>query len=98
MAWQGGVTSVPMCSHRSLSLPSQKEIVMKLSEKAVIARINRKLAHTEQKLHKSRRWDSDIRNYYIIGWRFNTLVASYDSLEQVAKDIGVLEDNETLDN
>ena len=58
---------------------------MRVSEKAVIARINRKLAHMEQKLHKSRRWDSDIRNYYIIGWRFNTLVASYDSLEQVAK-------------
>ena len=71
---------------------------MRVSEKAVIARINRRLAHIEQKLHKSRRWDSDIRNYYIIGWRFNTLVASYDSLEQVARDIGVLEDNETLVN
>jgi hypothetical protein len=71
---------------------------MRVSEKAVIARINRKLAHMEQKLHKSRRWDSDIRHYYILGWRFNRLVASYDSLEQVAEDIGVLKDHETLVN
>jgi len=71
---------------------------MRVSEKAVIARINRRLAHIEQKLHKSRRWDSDVRNFYIIAWRFNTLVAAYDSLDQVARDIGVLEDYETLVN
>lgn len=69
---------------------------MRVSEKAVIARINRRLAHIEQKLHKSRRWDSDIRNYYIIAWRFNRLVAAYDSLDQVAREVGALEDHEIL--
>ena len=69
---------------------------MRVSEKAVIARINRRLAHIEQKLHKSRRWDSDIRNFSTIAWRFNTLVAAYDSLDQVAREVGALEDHETL--
>ena len=69
---------------------------MSVLEKAVIARINRRLAHTEQKLHKSRRWNSDLRNYYIIDWRFNTVAAAYDSLDEVAREVGALEDHETL--
>lgn len=69
---------------------------MKVSRRAAIGRINRKLAHYEQKLHKTRRWNSDLRNYYVHDWSSNRYIAVYDSLEQAVEDTGVLEKYESL--
>jgi len=63
---------------------------MPISENALIARINRRLAHEEQRLRKSRKWSLDTGNYYIVDIRFNTIVAAYDDLVEVARDVGVM--------
>ena len=68
---------------------------MKVSPKAVIGRINRLLAKKEWKFHKTRRWDSDARHYYIQSWR-NEFIKGYDSLEQAARELGALEKYEFI--
>lgn len=71
---------------------------MKVSEKALVQRINRKLAHTEERLCKSRS-EQDARSF---GWhfvhseRFNTATRTHVDLESLGRDLHVLRPGEEV--
>lgn len=69
----------------------------KITERAAIARCNRKLAHANEKLCKSRSWCLDLRNYHVVDLVRNCVLAAYNSLDDAARDIGVLHDGETVE-
>lgn len=63
-----------------------------ISERAAIARINRKLAHEEQVLRTSRgaRAYLEFGRYYIRDWRLNIVVETHCDIESLAHELGVL--------
>jgi hypothetical protein len=69
-----------------------------LSNSAVIQRINRKLAHEDQRLCTLRtpsRWQSSLGDYYIVDHR-NNIVASHVDPTALALELGVLQLWETV--
>jgi hypothetical protein len=73
----------------------------KVSERAIIARINRALAPQDMKLKTSRgsRMKLDVGDYYVINTRINGIVQPFKfmSLPDIAHEIGVLADWEEID-
>jgi hypothetical protein len=71
-----------------------------VSERAVIARINRALARQDMKLKtaRSQRMQIDVGDWYVINTRLNGVVQPYKHmpLEDIARDVGVLKDWETV--
>ena len=76
-----------------------------ISEKALIARINRRLKHQEEKLFKTRAiysmgqgpyFDGNLGEFYILDTRQNLLVAAHCNLEGLGREMGVLTDHETI--
>lgn len=68
-----------------------------VSTRALISRINRRLARDGEHLRKSRPNTSESHNfgtYYIVNPRINRLVASNVDLEEVGRDLGVLRPDE----
>ena len=71
-----------------------------VSERAVIARINRALAKDGEALRKTRadsRWISDLGYYYIIDTNLNTITAQHLSLSELARELNVLKPWEALE-
>ena len=70
-----------------------------VSERALIARINRKLKPEGEKLKKLRgdRWLNDLGQYYVVDVSYNALTHPHVSLEDFARECGVLQDWEHLD-
>ena len=69
-----------------------------MSERALIGRINRTLNHDEQVLRKSRgaRAQFDLGDYYIVNWRINGIVEDHVDLEDLGRELIVLEPYEKL--
>jgi len=71
-----------------------------VSERAVIARINRALAPQDMHLKTSRGWRMklDVGHYYVVNTRINGIVQPYKhmDLQSIARDVGVLEDWEEV--
>lgn len=69
---------------------------MIVSEKALISRINRRLAHGGTVLKKTRgqRWRSSVGDFYEIDG--NTIVSTHVDLEDWARELGVLRPSERL--
>jgi hypothetical protein len=71
-----------------------------LSERAVVQRINRKLAKENEALRTSRqnsRAQSIVGNYYIVDLNRNAVTASQIDLEALARELGVIMDYECVD-
>lgn len=71
-----------------------------VTKAALIARINRKLAHSDQALHKTRNNPSDqhdLGEYHIIDRSFNRLEAAHVDLEEWGRELEVLLPHETVD-
>jgi hypothetical protein len=74
-------------------------IKIKITERALLARINRKLAKDESTLRKAREnshWLSTTGDYYEVDWRTNAITRTNVGLEKYAKDLGVLKPYEVL--
>lgn len=69
-----------------------------VSERALVARINRKLRQDAEALHRSRgtRFWSDLGDYYIVDFRRNSLVRGHVDIEELAHELGVLKPWESL--
>lgn len=70
-----------------------------VSEKALIARINRKLKHENESLKKTRpdsKWINDLGDYYLVHTLLNTIEAQHINLDEFAREIGVLADFEKI--
>jgi hypothetical protein len=63
-----------------------------VSRPALMARINRKLAHKEEKLRTSRSAGekSNLGEFYIIDWRRNIVIDSHNDPVDLARELGVL--------
>jgi hypothetical protein len=63
-----------------------------VTRRAIIQRINRKLAPYEEKLVKARgaRTKQDFGDYYTVHLRFNAILRMDPDLEDLAKEVGAL--------
>jgi hypothetical protein len=70
----------------------------KVSERALIQRINRRLAHDGEKLRKNSnpRHLMDMGWYYVVDVWNNWFVASHVNLEQLGREVGALHPSEQL--
>jgi hypothetical protein len=72
----------------------------KVSTRAVMARINRKLVKDEVRIRKCRpakTWHyNDRGDYYTFAWRSNRLVLTHIDLAAYAKELGVLRPHEEI--
>ena len=78
---------------------NNKKIVLNLSKPALVARINRKLAHEDQQLKATRgeRARRELGDYYIVDVNRNLIVAKDCDLVKLARGLGVLKPFERLD-
>ena len=69
-----------------------------VGERALIARINRKLKQQGEKLKKLRgeRWASDLGYFYIVNETLNSVEAQHVNLEEMARELGALAEWERL--
>lgn len=67
------------------------EVKVPVSERALIARINRKLPGNE-KLKKLRgtRWENDLGLYYIVDEYFNAVRDTHVDIESLGRELGAL--------
>jgi hypothetical protein len=67
-----------------------------VSLRAIVQRINRKLAEDDEILKKTRgeRWRGDLGDWYIVNFRTNALVAPHVVPADEARERGVLKPNE----
>lgn len=70
---------------------------MTISERALLARINRKLTYKNEVLRKTRGlWYSDLGDYYIMDYSHN-IVAKYINLEELGRQLECLDKSETIE-
>ncbi len=68
-----------------------------VSRRALIPRINRKLAHENKVLRATRRrgYKAILGDYYIVNNNFNAITATHCDPAKLAKELGVLADYES---
>jgi hypothetical protein len=73
---------------------------VKVAERAVIGRINRRLRESDMKLLTARGWrlQSDVGYWYVINVRNGFVVRPYKhmDLEDIAREVGALKDREQI--
>ena len=69
-----------------------------ITEAALIARIQRKLAHEDQRLRKSRsRTDQfNLGEYYVFHWRDNFIIEKNVDPEALGRQLGVIGESQTV--
>ena len=68
-----------------------------VSERALIARINRKLPeHEKLKKLRGSRWEHDLGQYYIIDQNMNAILHKHIDIEELARELGALKPWESL--
>lgn len=81
-------------------MKTAKTIPMKapVSTRALIQRINRKLATEQQQLKATRgeRWRNELGDYYIIDVNINGIIAKHVDLEKLGREMECLPKWETL--
>ena len=72
---------------------------VKVSERALFARVDRALNKDEERLRRCRvgsRSYHELGDYYTINWRGNWIASKDVDLERLARELGVLKDYEEL--
>ncbi len=70
-----------------------------ITERSLLARIKRRLSHDDLVIRKTRensRWLNDLGYYHMIDVRRNALVGTHISLEEQAREEGVLKPAEVV--
>lgn len=70
-----------------------------VTERALLARVNRVLAHDNLRLYRNREGDragAELGRFYIVDLRNNAIEASHCDLEKEARELDCLTDWETL--
>jgi hypothetical protein len=69
-----------------------------VTERALIQRINRKLHDDDQMVKTTRggRAEMDLGRHYVLNWRINGVVHTNIDLEDLGRELGVLQDWEGL--
>lgn len=72
----------------------------KISERALVARIRRKLAKDGEALKSCRmdsRWYSDLGDWYVVDLNTNSIIAQHCDLERLGREVGALKPFEELE-
>jgi hypothetical protein len=80
-------------------MPTNSRSKVPVTERALMARINRKLSHDDEVLKKCRpdsQWYHDLGDYYGVDLRRNAVVYQHRGLEEFGRELGVLRDFEEL--
>ena len=77
---------------------ARKAIKMQVTERAVIQRINRKLANDQKRLRATRgeHWRSNYGNYCIVNFVNGTIPADHVDPEKLARQLDVLQPYEEM--
>jgi len=78
---------------------AKKPQKLKVSERALFARINRKVHDNDLKICRcrpDRRGYNDLGDYYTVDWRINGIMHTHLDLEDYGREVGVLKDYEEL--
>ncbi len=69
-----------------------------ITKSALISRINRKLVHNDEvlKVTRGERLRLDVGDYYILDWRIYGIAAKHVDLEELGRELGVLQAHERL--
>jgi hypothetical protein len=67
-----------------------------VSERAVLQRVNRRLAHHGETLRSHRSWQYRIAPYYHVDLYFNAMLGEHVDLEDFARNLGALADHEAV--
>ena len=71
-----------------------------ITEQALLKRINRKLAHDDERVHKAReQWVHELGEYYLVdygGTASSNVLAYHVDIENMGREIGVLRENEEV--
>ena len=76
-----------------------------VSERALLKRINRKLAHDHEVVRKTRGFynqgagpyfDHNLGEYYSVDWYSNVIIATHIDIEAFGREVGVLRESEGL--
>jgi hypothetical protein len=68
-----------------------------VSNRALVQRINRKLRPDCEALKKARpRWWNELGDYYIVDYNRNWIVAKDVDIEDLGRELGVLQPHETM--
>jgi hypothetical protein len=75
-----------------------ESIKVPLSNRAIIQRINRRLAKDHEKLCKSRGWQAqqNLGDYYLLDRYRKTVINSNVNVETFARELGVIQEHEIL--
>jgi hypothetical protein len=78
-------------------MPKAKKVL--LTERAVIQRINRKLAseHQQLKTYRGGRWESDLGRFYVVDLNRNAIVAQHVVLDELARELGAIAGYEAIE-
>lgn len=78
---------------------ARKPEKLKVSERALFARINRKIYADDLVLRScpaTRRDHQNLGDYYLVNWRSNGVAGKYIDLEDYGREVGALRDYEEL--
>ena len=68
-----------------------------VSERALLSRVNRKLAHDNQVMRKARTWTSDLGWFYVVGRRSGIVEsAHHDDIVTFAREEGLVRPGESV--
>jgi hypothetical protein len=75
-----------------------ESIKVPLSNRAIIQRINRRLAKNHEKLCKSRGWQAqqNLGDYYLLDRYRKTVINSNVNVQTFARELGVIQEHEIL--
>jgi hypothetical protein len=81
-------------------VPETKKYTVPISERALLARINRQLVKEDQKLVKTRSEKAkvEVGDYYLLNFERNAILRMRVDLEDLGHDLGVLKRYEVLDD
>lgn len=78
---------------------ARKPEKLKVSERALFARINRKIYDDDLVLRRcpaTRRDHHNLGDYYLVNWRISGVAGKYIDLEDYGREVGALRDYEEL--
>jgi hypothetical protein len=81
-------------------VPKAEKYTVPISERALLARINRQLVKEDQKLAKTRSEKAkvEVGDYYLLNFERNAILRMRVDLEDLGHDLGVLKRYEVLDD
>jgi len=60
-----------------------------MNEQILLKRINRKLAHQDERVRKARIFDPGVGDYYLVDLSLNAIISTHVDIESLGTELGV---------